>query len=77
MILDLTEHLLEVEYRGAMMRPEPPHEPEIVNCSCGETFDWENWDRGTFPVPKGVMEAVRHLDMGHTIGTPKEPRADD
>jgi len=50
--------------------PEP--EPEIVKCSCGATFDWENWDRKTLPVPKGVTEAIRHFDMGHTLGSPKE-----
>ena len=50
----------------------PDPEPEIVKCSCGETFDWENWDRKTIPVPKGVMEAIRHFDMGHTLGGPKE-----
>lgn len=54
---------------------EEEKEPEIVKCSCGETFDWENWDRETLPVPKGVMESIRHFDMGHTLGTPKEAKA--
>jgi len=52
--------------------PELIKEPEIVNCSCGETFDWENWDRKTWPMPKGIHEAVRHLDMGHTLKSPKK-----
>lgn len=64
-IRELIDEVEEAEEKKAK-------EPEIVKCSCGETFDWEHWDRKTFPVPKGVMEAVRHLDMGHTIGNPKE-----
>lgn len=40
---------------------------EPVYCSCGEIFDWENWDRKTFPIPKGLHESIRHLDQGHTL----------
>lgn len=42
-------------------------EPEIIYCSCGETFDWEHWDQKTFPIPKGLQESIRHLDQGHKL----------
>ncbi len=51
---------------------EKAKEPEIVQCSCGETFDWEHWDRKILPMPDGIHEAIRHLDMGHTLMRPKE-----
>ncbi len=40
---------------------------EPVHCSCGKVFDWENWDRKTIPIPKGVHESMRHLVKGHTL----------
>lgn len=72
-VKELVERFLELPIEGLevhfkwIQKEADPVEPEIVFCSCGKTFDWENWDGETLPCPKGAMESIRHLHQGHTL----------
>lgn len=34
-----------------------------VQCSCGEIFDWEDWDGESIPVPKGIQDSIEHIRL--------------
>ncbi len=66
MILDLVEHLLEVEYRGASMRPkkEAEDEKEWLTCSdCTHAREDRDMDNPESPCYKPDEDEAKYGDL--------------